>query len=326
MDDPHSMQATLFSVSSLAENQAGTVRLVSKRKGGIAADPSEVIIDVDRTNPVLGNRHILHDYRDDNERALVIAAYEADYRADFAAKGPMYRATESIARLIAEGKSVALRCWCAPRPCHARIVAEHAAAMAKNILAAPAPGAPVALEIREHEKSGYRDRTIDNARSAALTAAFAVDFETAGERLTRRGAGESYLACPLSDDPTNAARAIYRRLRNGGTAAPTINIAGNGMHTLHKHGWTQERANGYVFEALAKVHEHWPIGRIISGGQTGIDTAGIVAARAIGIPATALLPRGFVQRDRDGADAPMDPAEIRRRIIEWSTALAVSIA
>ncbi len=32
----------------------GSVRVVSKRRGGAAPDPGETVIDIDRTNPILG--------------------------------------------------------------------------------------------------------------------------------------------------------------------------------------------------------------------------------------------------------------------------------
>ena len=60
---------------------AGSVRVVSKRQGGTAALTDETVIDVDRVNPVLGNRHILRNHHDDAERAVVIGAYEARYRS-----------------------------------------------------------------------------------------------------------------------------------------------------------------------------------------------------------------------------------------------------
>lgn len=95
------------------------VRIVSKRAGGTKAQPGERVIEVDRTHPVLGNRHRLENHRDDQERARVIAQHAADEAADFASDGPMSRALRELATLVASGQPLALCCWCAPRPCHA---------------------------------------------------------------------------------------------------------------------------------------------------------------------------------------------------------------
>lgn len=104
----------------------GTVRIGSKRARS-AGQPrlGESVISVDRTNPVLGNRHVLRNHLDDVERAKVIAAYEADLIADEQGTGgPMTRAIERIADRVKAGENVILMCWCAPeRDCHARHIA-----------------------------------------------------------------------------------------------------------------------------------------------------------------------------------------------------------
>ena len=162
------------------------------------------------------------------------------------------------------------------------------------------------LVLRAHASTGYRERTKENANAAGLTVAFAVDFDTAGERLTRQAA-RAYVAVSLKpeDDVYAAASAILR------TKCRHLNIAGNGLHTLSKHGWDQRRINEYVYQVLRVVHRQLPLTHIRSGGQTGADTAGIVAALALGVPATALFPKHFLQRDADGADYRADPKRFR---------------
>jgi Domain of unknown function (DUF4326) len=98
------------------------VRITSKRKGGIDSDPSETIVDVDRVHPILGNRHILKDHRDDVERAQVIDRYRQDLEADWARSGPMSQAIKGLAARVGAGERMALRCWCAPKPCHAELI------------------------------------------------------------------------------------------------------------------------------------------------------------------------------------------------------------
>lgn len=103
---------------------SGSVRVVSKRKGGAGAAADETIIDVDRTHPILGNPHVLHNHRDSQERSRVIALLQADLQADERVRGPMNQALAQIALRVQAGERIALRCWCAPRPCHADLYRE----------------------------------------------------------------------------------------------------------------------------------------------------------------------------------------------------------
>jgi hypothetical protein len=104
-------------------HSVGTIRVVSKRKGGTAAAPGETVIEVDRENPTLGNRHVLHDHQNEDQRFRVVEQYERDFKADLDAGGPMSAEVARLAGLVSEGKRIALQCWCAPRRCHVDIVA-----------------------------------------------------------------------------------------------------------------------------------------------------------------------------------------------------------
>lgn len=175
------------------------------------------------------------------------------------------------------------------------------------------------LEVLEHASASYSPRTYANAHGADLTVAFAVDFETAGERLTHKASAGRYVGIPLASEPLAAARLLYKALR--GHNAHSLNVAGNGIYTLAKHGWSQDRVNEYVHAVLAKVHEHWPLERIRSGGQTGIDIAGVAAAHALGINATAFLPHGFIQRGIDKKDVVHSADQIRTQIEQYAARL-----
>jgi hypothetical protein len=97
----------------------GTIRVVSKRSGGVKAAAGEVIIDADRKNPILGNRHVLSDHRDPEERAKVIHAHASlDLTPDILDGGPIFKALHAIAGRVQAGERIALACWCAPMPCH----------------------------------------------------------------------------------------------------------------------------------------------------------------------------------------------------------------
>lgn len=96
------------------------------RKGADPIPDGYLAIRVDRDHEALGNRYILWDHRDDDERAEVIGKYKLDYEKDCAANGPMLEATKVIARKVYRGQSVCLMCWCsgAPtyKPCHAELI------------------------------------------------------------------------------------------------------------------------------------------------------------------------------------------------------------
>jgi hypothetical protein len=61
---------------------------------------------------------------DDAARAACISKYNAMVTRDMVRRGPIFRAIDDLARRVAAGESIALRCWCAPRPCHLDRIAE----------------------------------------------------------------------------------------------------------------------------------------------------------------------------------------------------------
>src|ERR1700751_4050447 len=120
------------------------------------------------------------------------------------------------------------------------------------------------LHVLEHTSSSYGPRTYANAASADVTIALAVDYSTAGERLTNKAAGNKYLALPLENDWVDNARLLYLHMNKHG--CKTINVAGNGIYTLNKFGWDQTYIDCYISFLLAKVSEHLQITKIVSGG------------------------------------------------------------
>lgn len=177
------------------------------------------------------------------------------------------------------------------------------------------------LEVLEHKSYSYAPRTWQNAAEGDVTAAFAVDFNTAGEKLTKKAAGNKLVSIKLIDDGLLfCARQLFSAMRK--VDAKVLNVAGNGIYTMSKHGWSQERVNQYVYDTLKLIHTHLPIQKIISGGQTGADIAGAVAAVALNIPATITLPKGFRQRFEDGIDICQTKADILSQIVTGVEALA----
>lgn len=176
------------------------------------------------------------------------------------------------------------------------------------------------LTVLEHTSSHYSPRTWANATSAQWTLAFARDFTTPGEALTHKAAGDRYSAIALEGDPVEAARSIFLAIKRNNVRS--VNIAGNGIVTLTKHGWTQPQVNQFIYDVLSRIHAHWPLEALRSGGQTGGDVAGCVAGVALGIPTTALLPKGFRQRWRDRIDTEHTEADIRQQIMDGVAGLS----
>lgn len=157
-----------------------------------------------------------------------------------------------------------------------------------------------ALSLVAHQSFSYVPRTEENAKSADVTVAIAVDFNTAGERLTRRAAEPRYVAVPYGIDVATAAEILSSFMREH--SARTLNVAGNGIYTFAEKGISQAEVNQWVFLMLRAAHAKHSITAIRSGGQTGMDQAGLVAAIAAGIPALGLYPKNFRRRNEKGIE------------------------
>lgn len=96
----------------------GTVKIVSKRWSGTQPDKGDIIVDADRTNPLLGNPFPMRD-KSLSERDRVIDANNKRVSIDLAVNGPIALELERLAQLVLDGANIALSCWCAPCQCHA---------------------------------------------------------------------------------------------------------------------------------------------------------------------------------------------------------------
>lgn len=168
-----------------------------------------------------------------------------------------------------------------------------------------------ATVFEEYKGYGYSARTYENAHKADLTLALAVDFTTAGEKCTINAAGDRHipvdLNLPVDDGRKEAvAMTILQKCSKLGLDSEhlRLNIAGNGIYTLARNGWTQERADAVVTDILTSLQNHGSIhiDSIRSGGQTGIDEAGIKAGVALGLPTTVLAPKGWAFRTANRQD------------------------
>lgn len=169
------------------------------------------------------------------------------------------------------------------------------------------------LRLEEDKSTSYAPRTYHNAHIADLTVALAADFKTAGERLTKKAAGDKYMAFPIDTyDPIDCAREIYVEMHNKNMH--TINIAGNGIYTLNDYLLTQEFVNNFVYSMLKPLNTYLDIRHTYSGGQSGVDLAGGVASLALGIPCTMRYPKGFKTRGESGVDTFNSPYNLYRLI------------
>lgn len=154
---------------------------------------------------------------------------------------------------------------------------------------------------REEGKEGnrYAVRTETNIKESDITIAFANNWSTAGEQVTEKFANENkkpyirvnilktgILPVNIEDRINDIVKAITKLKKD----EVTINIAGNGIYTLNIVGISQEQCNDFVYTVLHRVQDKLKKSKskvklnIRSGGQTGADEAGIVAAMALKLP------------------------------------------
>jgi hypothetical protein len=175
--------------------------------------------------------------------------------------------------------------------------------------------------ILEHKSTSYAPRTFHNAVTSDLTIAVAVNYYTGGEKLTHKAAGDKFLPLPYRDLMIDNARLLFIECRKRGVKI--LNVAGNGISTYAKQDITRAEVNQYIYDMLALVHRNHPLEKIISGGQTGADIAGIIAAYRLGIPAEVTYPNGYRQRDEDGEDRNHTRDEIMEQIVAGAQALQI---
>lgn len=174
------------------------------------------------------------------------------------------------------------------------------------------------IEILEHTSSSYGPRTWHNA-TQGVTLAVAVDFSTAGEKLTTKASAKNgivHMDANGGDDASiEAARQLYKMLRD--TDCRVVNIAGNGIYTFAKHGYDQGLVNQIVWNILFIVHLHYPLDKVVSGGQTGADIAGLIVAEKLGIPSTGMWPKGYKMRFENGVDVCHTKEQVQKILQQY---------
>jgi Domain of unknown function (DUF4326) len=108
--------------------------LMSRKNEGPKRLPHETIVFCDRTNPILGNPHFLHNSKDDVEREKVLKQYQATLETDWARKGPIHGAIQDLARRVIAGEQIGAFCWCFPRKrCHVEMIVEKVKSVIRTI-------------------------------------------------------------------------------------------------------------------------------------------------------------------------------------------------
>lgn len=204
------------------------------------------------------------------------------------------------------------------------------------------------VEVIEDSERSYLSRTKKNAEWSDITIALGEDLTTAGELQTAKFAGAEvvevektnargekyktvsevtnakkgkYIGVDISKTPSakDIADNIYQQIteRNLPTKDIKLNIAGNGIYTLKSEQKVYDTLLTDVIKALQD--KGVTISEIRSGGQTGIDEAGIKAAMSLGIKASLVAPKGFRFRGKDNKDISNKESFIKRFNPEYKT-------
>lgn len=100
------------------------VRLLNKRNKTATYPEDLLIFDIDRTCPIMGNPIHLKDKDNDDERDAVIVEYRELFKTELLQNAKFLLRLHYFAALVREGKKIALRCWCHPKPCHGHVIIE----------------------------------------------------------------------------------------------------------------------------------------------------------------------------------------------------------
>ena len=187
------------------------------------------------------------------------------------------------------------------------------------------------VKLIEDTERSYLSRTRQNAEWSDVTIALGEDLTTAGELQTAKLAGaevveeertnargEKYTTVTKVTNPKKGkyvginlnivssaeaiAMEIYNQIieRNLPTDNIKLNIAGNGIYTLKSEQAFYDKLLAEVLKALQD--KGITISEVRSGGQSGIDEAGIKAAVSLGLKASILAPKGYRFRGKDNKD------------------------
>ena len=93
------------------------IRIVNLRNYKL--NEGEILIKVDRSNKVLGNRFVMHS---ESERDKVCDEYEAWFNAQVNNKNQVVLNELRKIYRLAKKYDIALGCWCYPKRCHSETI------------------------------------------------------------------------------------------------------------------------------------------------------------------------------------------------------------
>ena len=167
----------------------------------------------------------------------------------------------------------------------------------------------MSINVLEHSSDKYPPRTYHNASNADLTIAFAIDFDTAGERLTERAAKGKYLRVIINQPDFDSITSYISNYQ-----PKIINIAGNSEKRFTDKLIPLTYVRDVIKCVITYISSICRPLIILSGGQTGADIIGASVAHELGIATEVMLPRGYVQRDKNGRDAQHSKDDIINQI------------
>lgn len=159
----------------------------------------------------------------------------------------------------------------------------------------------------EDNVRNYAHRTWANAEWSDITIAVASDMSSPGEITTKKAAGPRYVGFQLPEDFMEICKypnpegkladeliekiMFHPHFKKDGLK---LNIAGNSQISLDKAGISTMAIRSFLRLVLSGLlNEGVKFAEIRSGGQTGVDEAGIQAAQHLGLKCSILAPKGF---------------------------------
>lgn len=190
----------------------------------------------------------------------------------------------------------------------------------------------------QSSSENYNERTNINA-NADVTIAFAMDFTTAGEKVTKKyvennnklyipidmknlkGVTIEEIADKIIDNINKKYSSLFQR-------DISINIAGNGIYTFERYNINQNRIDSFIYNVLRNVINspklNVKVNLIRSGGQTGADESGAKAGKQLGIKTIVLAPKGYRFRRSDNRDI-FSESEFKSRFGKFNSSSVTSI-
>ena len=181
--------------------------------------------------------------------------------------------------------------------------------------------------IFSESEGGYSVRTQENATAddVDFTVAFAVDFNTSGEKCTLRAAGDSYVSAKLPQLPdghlditpegvSSVVDMLFSQFPDEILEGEPcgLNFAGNGIYSLSPI--TQNELDIFVTAVMLDMRDRGIVMQSVrSGGQTGVDEAAIAAALACDVQSVYVhAPKGYLFRNAEGKDIVGKTAFVNR--------------